>query len=207
MIMQQEYGMLDEEKLVASCNQINENAQYLSKTIDDFRNFIKGDMDFDLVKVSQVIKETLNILKASISHNYINLVLSMEDDLLIYANKSELEQAFINIINNAKDALVENILEGERIIFISTTKLDEKSLELKIFDNGGGIPLEVIDKIFEPYFTTKHQSQGTGLGLSMVAKIIRERHNQTLSVYNEEFEYQGKMYKGACFSIIFTTQE
>jgi PAS domain S-box-containing protein len=207
MMMQQEYGVLDEEKLIVSCNQINDNAQYLSKTIDDFRNFIKGDMDFDLVNVTQMIHEVLSLLNASISHNYINVVLSLEDDLLIYANKSELEQAFINIINNSKDALISNVLEDERVIFISTKKLDVKNLELRIFDNGGGIPLDVIDKIFEPYFTTKHQSRGTGLGLSMVAKIIRERHKQTLSVYNEEFEYQGKNYKGACFSIIFTVKE
>ncbi|MDX9742322.1 MAG: PAS domain S-box protein [Arcobacteraceae bacterium] len=207
MMMQQEYGMLDAEKLMLSCNQINENAQYLSKTIDDFRNFIKGDINFALVNVTQVINEALSLLSANITSNYIHLGLTMEDDLLIYANKNELEQAFINIINNSKDVLIANVLEGERAIFISTKKLDEKSLELRILDNGGGIPFDVIDKIFEPYFTTKHQSQGTGLGLSMVAKIIRERHNQKLSVYNEEFEYQGKMYKGACFSIIFTAQE
>jgi PAS domain S-box-containing protein len=207
LIMQQEYGMLNDEKLIESCNQINENAQYLSKTIDDFRNFIKGSVDFAFVNVSQIINEALSLSKANISHNYIDLVLSIEDDLVIYANKNELEQAIINIINNAKDALVEKVIEGERTILISTKKIDSKNLELKICDNGGGIPLDIIDKIFEPYFTTKHQSQGTGLGLSMVAKIIRERHQQKLVVYNEEFEYQGKNYKGACFSIVFTAKD
>ncbi len=207
MMMQQEYGLLTDEKLIISCNQINENAQYLSKTIDDFRNFIKGDVNFALVNVSQVINEALSLLKANISNNYIDLVLSIEDDLVIYANKNELEQAFINIINNAKDALVEKVLEGERVIFISTKRLDSKTLELKIIDNGGGIPIYVIDKIFEPYFTIKHKSRGTGLGLSMVDKIIRERHKQTLTVHNEEFEYQGKNYQGACFSIVFTAQD
>ena len=207
LIMQKEYGILKDEKLIESCNQINENAQYLSKTIDDFRNFIKGETNFTLVNVSQVINESLNILKANISNNYINIVLSIDDDLVINANKSELEQAFINIVNNAKDILVENVVEEERVIFITTKKLDSKRLELKIFDNGGGIALNIIDKIFEPYFTTKHQSQGTGLGLPMVDKIIRERHQQGLTVYNEEFKYHGKDYKGACFEIIFTAKD
>jgi len=207
LIMQQEYGMLNDEKLVEACNQINHNAQYLSKTIDDFRNFIKGDVDFSFVNVSEVINESLNILKGNISNNYINIVLSIEDDMIISANKNELEQAFVNIVNNSKDVLVEKIPEGDRVIFISTKRLDSKNLELKIVDNGGGIPMDIIDKIFEPYFTTKHQSQGTGLGLSMVAKIIRERHNQLLSVHNEEFEYLGKKYTGACFEIVFTAKE
>ncbi|MDD2698495.1 MAG: PAS domain S-box protein [Arcobacteraceae bacterium] len=207
LILQQEYGLLNDEKLIEACNQINNNAQYLSKTIDDFRNFIKGDTSFVPVNVSLVVDETLSLLKAALSSHYIKLVLSLEDDLTINANKNELEQALINIINNAKDALVENVDEHDRTIFISTKAIDSESLELSICDNGGGIPANVIDRIFEPYFTTKHQSKGTGLGLSMTHKIITQRHHTILSVYNNEFEYDGKNYKGACFKIVFSQKE
>ncbi len=205
MIMQHEYGLLNDELLLASCNQINENAQYLSKTIDDFRNFIQGDTNLNFVHVSKIINEALNILKGNLSNHYINLVLSIEDDIEINTNKNELEQAIINIVNNAKDAVAENVTEEDRVIFISTKKLDDVSLELKICDNGGGIPLDVIDKIFEPYFTTKHKSRGTGLGLSMVNQIIRERYHQKLNVYNEKIEYNGKEFMGTCFVIIFSS--
>ena len=115
---------------------IDENVQYLSKTIDDFRDFIKGDVTFKLVTVSEVLEDTLNLLKASLSNHYIKLILSTEEDLQINANKNELQQALINIINNAKDMLVENVKESGRIIFISTKLLDDTSLELKICDNG-----------------------------------------------------------------------
>ncbi len=206
MKIQKEYGMLDDVVFYETCDIIDENVQYLSKTIDDFRDFIKGDVTFKLVAVSEVLEDTLNLLKASLSNHYIKLILSIEEDLQINANKNELQQALINIINNAKDMLVENVRESERLIFISTKLLDDTSLELKICDNGGGIPLNIIDRIFEPYFTTKHQSNGTGLGLSMSHKIITQRHHQTIVAYNDEFEYGGKSYKGACFEIIFNVK-
>jgi signal transduction histidine kinase len=107
-------------------------------------------------------------------------------------------------MNNAKDALIQNVNNGDRLIFITTKKIDENSLELRICDNGGGISKDIIQRIFEPYFTTKHKSIGTGLGLSIVDKIIRERHEQTVKVHNESFKHEGKDYIGACFSIVFT---
>jgi nitrogen fixation/metabolism regulation signal transduction histidine kinase len=133
-------------------------------------------------------------------------VLTLEDDLKINTNKNEFEQAIINIVNNAKDAVVENVAEEDRVIFISSHKIDDKSLAFKICDNGGGIPQNIITKIFEPYFTTKHKSIGTGLGLSMVNQIVRERYHQKLNVYNDKLEYNGKEFTGACFVIIFTTE-
>ena len=86
---------------------------------------------------------------------------------------------------------------------MKTKTIDKNTLELIIYDNGGGIKEEIITKIFDPYFTTKHQSNGTGLGLSMVDKIIRERYEQTINVHNKHFEYKNKEYTGACFTIIF----
>jgi signal transduction histidine kinase len=88
-------------------------------------------------------------------------------------------------------------------LFISTKQIDDKILELKILDSGGGIKASLMNKIFEPYFTTKHQSQGTGLGLSISYKIITQRYFGNISVCNENFEYNNKPYTGACFKILF----
>jgi PAS domain S-box-containing protein len=204
--LQQQHGMLTEEKVEKACNLINDNAQYLSRTIDDFRNFIKGDKDFFKLDIVDMIKGSLSLSDSSLKSNYIEVVTSLDDTLEILGSKNELEQVLINIINNAKDVLVEKLPEDERYIFISTKKVGE-ALELKILDNGGGIPSEILGKVFEPYFTTKHQSIGTGLGLSMVQKIIHQRHEQNITVNNEKFVYKDKEYIGACFMIVFKSNK
>ena len=109
----------------------------------------------------------------------------------------------INIINNAKDAIKENLPENqERLIFITaSTSNGHKTLSIK--DNAGGVKESIIHNIFEPYFTTKHQSVGTGIGLSMAYQIITEHHKAQLSVQNERYNYHDTRYTGACFTITF----
>lgn len=194
---------ITKDEILEYADKVVENTNYLSRTIDDFRDFIKGDKKFASLSVKKSLEMALKLVAASLKDNFIKLEVDIKDDIQIYGSINELEQSFINIINNAKDALVANVEEGNRLIMIKAQKSDETILEIKICDNGGGIPPEVIDKIFEPYFTTKHQAQGTGLGLLMVDKIIRERHNQTIVVYNEEFEYNNEKFIGACFKITF----
>ena len=112
-------------------------------------------------------------------------------------------QSFINIINNARDAIKDNVKsDDDKYIFIQTLR-NKNKLELSIKDSGGGIPENIIHRIFEPYFTTKHQSVGTGIGLSMTYKMITQRLNGTITVENEEYEYNKRSYKGACFKIVF----
>ena len=195
---------IEESELRKFTNSVQVQANYLSKTIDDFRNFIKGDQSYKKIKISEVIENTLNLVNASMKSNNISIESKLEDDITIYGNKNELQQALINIIKNAKDVLVElDQRSNDRVIFIETKRLSKESLELTIIDNGGGVEDEIVDRIFEPYFTTKHPSIGTGIGLLMVDKIIRERHKGTICVENREFEYKNKHYKGACFIIVF----
>jgi len=183
---------------------IIKQANYLSNTIDNFRNFLKGERFITKVSIKSVIENAISLVNASLSNNYVNLVLDIEDDIRINGNLNELTEALINIINNSKDVLKSNITEeSDRIIIISTKIQHNETIELKIKDSGGGIKNSIIDKIFEPYFTTKHQSQGTGLGLSITHKIITLRHHGKISVDNEEFEFNDKKYIGACFKIVF----
>ena len=109
-------------------------------------------------------------------------------------------QCFINIFNNSKDALVENDIK-EKIIIISTTS-DNENVVIKIKDNAKGIPIDIISKIFDPYFTTKHKSQGTGLGLNMTYKLITEGMNGKIIAQNQNYLYNNTEYMGAEFIII-----
>jgi two-component system, chemotaxis family, CheB/CheR fusion protein len=183
---------------------ILKQANYLSDTIDNFRNFLKPEVFIRKISIISLVENTLSIASASLSNNYINIILDLEDDISIDGNINELTESLINIINNSKDVLKNNIKdEVERLLFISTKKIDDKNLELKILDSGGGIKDSLMDKIFEPYFTTKHQFQGTGLGLSISYKIITQRYFGNISVCNENFEYNNRCYTGACFKILF----
>jgi PAS domain S-box-containing protein len=184
---------VDKEDINECEKNILKQAQYLSQTIDNFRDFIKGDKDYEEISLKEILENAISLVHSSLHNNFINLIIDMKDDLKIFGNKSELSEAFINILNNSKDALKSNIKdELDRLIFISTKLLDENSIEVKILDSGKGIKEELFNKIFEPYFSTKHQSQGTGLGLLMADKIIRGRHGGKILVSNEEFEYNGK---------------
>ena len=113
-------------------------------------------------------------------------------------------QVLINILNNSKDAL-ETVFD-EKLILIDIVKENKKAI-IKIKDNAGGIPEDIIDKIFEPYFTTKHQSQGTGIGLYMSQEIIHKHMNGYFDISNTEFEYKGKTYKGTLALIILDVIE
>ncbi len=200
-----EFGLnIDHEELKNVCDSIVTQAQYLSNTIDDFRNFIKEDKEYSNILISEILKKTISLVGPSLKNNFINLILDIKDDLEIFGNKNELEQALINIINNSKDALLENQNDAQRYVFINTKKLSQDELQLEILDNAGGIAQNIINRVFEPYFTTKHQSVGTGIGLSMAYKIIKERHEQNIEVSNKDFIFENKEFRGASFLISFS---
>jgi PAS domain S-box-containing protein len=197
-----EFDMLTKEDIAEVSSAIVKQTEYLSNTIDNFRDFIKEDKTYSEISIKEVLDNSLNLLYASLKNNFINLTLELDDDLIILGNKNELTEAFLNIISNSKDALKEK-KEEDRFLFIKSKKLNENRLELKFLDSGNGIDESIISKVLEPYFTTKHKSQGTGLGLAIVDKIVRERHKGIIEIYNEEFIHNQKQYKGVCFNIVF----
>jgi len=197
--VQQEFNIINGDDLIRNCDMINDNAQYLSKTIDDFKNFIKGDKQKERFNLSSEIESFLNLVNGSSKNNQIDIVLDMDDHIEINGFQNELSQCMINIFNNAKDVFNEKKIE-KKYIFIST-KQDGDNAIITIKDNGGGIPQNVLPKIFEPYFTTKHQSQGTGLGLHMTYKLIVDGMKGTIVATNNSYNYNGKAYTGATFTI------
>ena len=203
--VQVEFGLFNEKDVIPDMDNIIKQTTYLSDTIDDFRNFIKNSNEKGEVLISNVIQKALSILNASIVNNNIVIILSTKEDINILGYENQLIQALINILNNAKDALKENVKNSEnKLIFIETKNI-QNGLVLNIKDNAGGIPENVIGKIFEPYFTTKHKSIGTGIGLSITDQIITKHHNANITASNETYEYEGKTYTGACFTITFNT--
>ena len=119
---------------------------------------------------------------------------------MIYSYENELLQVIINILNNAKDELVKIEKEENRIIFIDLYK-EQNNLIIKIKDSAGGIKEEIIDRIFEPYFTTKHKSNGTGIGLYMCEEIVIKHIKGKIKVSNVDYIFEGKDFSGALFEI------
>ena len=138
-------------------------------------------------------------MQSSINTHNITVKLDLDKNILVDGYENELTQCLINIFNNAKDAMIEKNIEN-KLLFISTSKIKGEAC-IKIRDNGGGIANELLEKIFEPYFTTKHQSQGTGLGLHMTYTLISNGMKGTIEASNVSYRYEGKNYKGAEFKV------
>ena len=200
MQVQKDMGILNDEVVSENLEIIMRNSNFLSQTIDDFRDFIKTDKKRYTFNLNATILKSVNILNASLKNNHIKEVLDIKDEnIVLNSFENELVQALNNIINNAKDALKEIDID-HKYIFITCYK-NSNSAVINIKDNAGGIQEDVIEKIFEPYFTTKHQTQGTGLGLYMTHKIIHESLEGSIKAQNIEYKYHGQQYKGASFTI------
>ena len=186
--------MLDDEAFNQSVTNITDSALYLSKTIDDFRNFFKTDKVESTFDITHTFEKVFKLTDGQFSHNDIIFIKNIEE-IKLCALENELIQALINILNNSKDALIELEKPTPRVIFIDVYKQNKKAI-IKVKDNAGGIPKDIIDKVCEPYFTTKHQSQGTGIGLYMTSQIIKKNMNGTFKIENVEVKYENKIYKG-----------
>jgi len=193
-----EMESLTDELFNDSIDIINSSAQHLSATIEDFKEFFQPDKEKTQFNIDTSINKTLNLLSSSLKVEGITVIQNIEAGT-INGYERELLQVFLNIFNNAKDALL--LTNNERFIFIEGYK-EKNNLIIKIKDSAGGIQKDIIKRIFEPYFTTKHQSQGTGIGLYMSQEIITRHMNGKISVENVHYKYQHKSYVGACFTIL-----
>ena len=162
--------IIDKELIIKKIETSQKNLCYMSDTIEDFANFFRPDKErkeFYIKNVHESIIKLLDNKLDGISFNYDD-----KNEIKIKSYENELLQVFIIIINNALDNFIIREIKNPRIdIFIKSKK---DTIEIDIFDNGGGIPSENIDKVFDPYFTTKFKSEGTGIGLYMAKMIIED---------------------------------
>jgi PAS domain S-box-containing protein len=194
LIVQKQFGILDINELEQDMEKIVKNSEYLSKTIDNFRNFFNPNKPKELKGMRVVFSEIDDIMHSTLQKNHITVVKNIED-FELHTHINELKQVLINLFKNASDAIGEN-----GFIFVDAF-LDKQNIHIKIKDSGGGIPEDIIDKIYEPYFTTKHQSIGTGIGLNMTYQIITEHLKGSIVASNEDYEYNKEHLRGAVFHI------
>jgi C4-dicarboxylate-specific signal transduction histidine kinase len=163
--------------------------QAMSQTIEDFRNFFSPNKKPEKFVIEDAIKESLKMLESQLKLHSVEIIfntdISNNHEYICY--KNELKQVLLNILANAKDALFERKPQNPFIkIEVNTKEDDNNKLEIVIEDSAGGIATDIIDKVFEPYFTTKEEGKGTGIGLYMSKQIVEESLHGTLSVSNAE---------------------
>ena len=196
--LKRELGVLEEEDCDEAFTHIVETANYLSNTIDDFQYYFSPNKSKNNFNTKDLIDKALKLCKMDFKEKNIHIIKNV-DNLKLVNFENELLQVIINILNNAKDELFKKDIE--RYIFINAYKEDGNYF-INIKDNAGGISEEIIDRIFEPYFTTKHKSKGTGLGLYMSQEIMIKHIGGTIGVFNEKYTYKDEDFTGARFEII-----
>lgn len=172
---------------------IYEYVQFLSTTIDDFRNFFKQDKQKQNLPLNSSIKKALHIINSSLKNKNIEIIQNYQINPNISIYQNEMIQVILNILKNSEDSFLEKDIQ-DRKITITTKKKDLDYLVISICDNAGGIDENILNKIFDPYFSTKLEKNGTGLGLYISKMIVQKHHNGKLNAYNHK--------DGVCFKII-----
>lgn len=186
---------LTPKRLDENLNNIENIVQYMSSTIDDFSGYFKQDKVKNETCIETIIEKSLTLIGSSLEKENIALHVKSSDNVMFELYERELIQVLIVLLTNAKDALVLSTHENKEIVIENYYDVDEDKHYLSVQDNGGGIAKENLSKIFEPYFTTKFESQGVGIGLYMSKMIIQESMKGRLSVQNTKV--------GAKFLIVF----
>ena len=174
----------DEKKVIKLSKDISNQVQYLSKTINDFKEFFLPKKEPIHTTLDYIINAVLDLVEPSLHKNQIEVVLELNAKSKIRTHVSEVKQVLINLIRNAEDAIVENTNENRMIQIMTYERGD--NIALKIADNGGGIPPDIAKSIFEPYFSTKGDKNGTGLGLYMSKLIIEKHCHGSIEVHNTQ---------------------
>ena len=194
--IKRQMGMISDDEENSMLETINDNAQFLSKIIDTFGDYIKEVKEVKTIILQDRVNLAISIIESSLKNNHIKIINNINkiEDVQNTMIIGELTQALINIFNNAKDVLIKQ-QDKNKWIKVDLIQIENKVI-ITIEDNGGGIHDHLIPKIFDLYFTTKHKSQGTGMGLYISKDIIEKHLHGKLSVKNSE--------NGAIFSIELT---
>ena len=177
------FGEFDPKDLREKTRRGNMLIKYMSRTIDDFRHFFEPGQSHESFDLRRYIQNALNIIQAALTFHRIAISLKMpEEPLFVSGYPSEFSQVMLNLLANAKDALIERAAEEPRITIEAVER--GKTVRVTVADNGGGIEEAHMARIFDPYFTTKEQKKGTGLGLYISRLIIESKIGGTIRAEN-----------------------
>ena len=179
-----DFNKFTKEYMEIKLKEANKLTAYMSQTISDFQNFFKPQGEKEEFSVEKACRDAFFILESSLKYHGINVTFNITEDTIIHGYKNEYSQVILNILSNAKDILIERKIQNPKIDI--EIKNGNNYALVKIKDNAGGVDKSIIDKIFEPYFTTRHQTQGTGIGLYMSKNIIERNMHGYINVRNEE---------------------
>ncbi len=183
---------VEDKTLTKQLLEIENIIKNMSESVDDFRGSLNETKE-KFYSLEELIKKTLEATFFTLKENDIEVSLDIEKSLEFFGDQQLLKQIVITLINNARDALVTRNIYQPKIHIQASSESDV--LLIKVCDNGGGMSKSVMGKIFEPTFTTKHHSEGTGLGLSMARKLAKDKLNALLYVKNVD--------NGVCFTVEF----
>ena len=189
--LEQQLGNATTEGTLEKLKKIQDTTSFLSRTINDFRDFFRPDRQCAFVQLNELVQRTMEIIGLSLQKQDIELVKEFGELPPLELFPNEVQQALINLFKNAEEALEESGIDKKRLIVRTYVQQDKQILEVQ--DNAGGIPEDVVDQIFFPYFSTKNKLNGTGLGLYMSRMIIEDHLGGKLTVVNKD--------GGACFRV------
>jgi len=183
-----EYSKVEQKDIKRASDETQIQVDHMIDTLDEFRSFFRGNKKTQSVKFKDLVESTLRLLKDDIHINQIHVSIDCNQEEKVNIIPNEFKHVLINIINNAKDAFIENKIKNRKIDIVIYEK--DNNVIVNIQDNAGGIPIDIVDKIFEPNITTKEE--GTGIGLYM-SKVIIEKIGGSIEVCNKN--------EGACFTM------
>lgn len=192
MKIKKEYNQLEDKEFFKLTDVIVDTSMFLSKTIEDFSHYIKGEKIQKEFNIKHCIEKIVSIMNGTFVNNFIKIDMNMQN-ITINGYENELSQALLNILANSNDTLKE-MNQNNRNIFINTFIKNDKVF-IEIIDTGAGIDEEIIKKVFDPYFSTKHKSQGTGLGLYMTYNIIKRNMKGDITIENTSYKNINKCTK------------
>jgi PAS domain S-box-containing protein len=182
----QELGTLSDEKLKDALGVMESLSEQMSNTINDFMNFYKPNKDKKDFSLYETVLYATNIVNVQLQNGGIALAFNIDPTLHVHGLANELQQVILNLLNNAKDAFIDKSIEPKQICLVAWKS--EESVYLCVEDNAGGIEEGVLERIFEPYFTTKGKMQGSGIGLYICSMIMRESFGGSIKVENISHE-------------------
>ena len=184
------------EDIIKFSDYVTNESQYLSNIIDDFSKTFNSIEEIQNISLKNIFSQVQKEAKILFEDNQIKYISNFEEDLFIYANETIMVNIFSSIYNNAIEAMVLNeIPQDERYFFINVTK-DADKIVICLKDSGGGMDDDIIDKIFEPYFSTKFKARGIGVSLYIVYQVITHHLNGSIKMKNAEYEYKNQKLKG-----------